>query len=134
MIFDDKKYSTAYFDFNTFFPKGCAPLVLIDQLVVITNRQSISVSTVNLAISQVFTGKRTGRSRMLTLVILFVLAVTVYLYITWNNNYWAKKKVPYDEPTFLLGSFKEILNGSKHFGVLYMDLYKYICSPKYLHS
>ncbi|XP_077299001.1 uncharacterized protein LOC143920158 [Arctopsyche grandis] len=60
---------------------------------------------------------------MLTLVIFFILTVTIYLYITWNNNYWAKKKVPFDEPTFFLGSIKETLNGSKHFGVLYMDLY-----------
>lgn len=53
-----------------------------------------------------------------------VLALVIYLFLTWNFNYWNKYGIPYEKPKFFFGNFKEALTGEKHFGLIYSDLYK----------
>ncbi|XP_077296726.1 cytochrome P450 9e2-like [Arctopsyche grandis] len=59
---------------------------------------------------------------ILTLLIV-ILIISAYAFITRNNNYWKQKKVPFEKPTFFFGNYKPVFSGSKHFGLLYSHFY-----------
>lgn len=48
-----------------------------------------------------------NRNIMLFILLLCVLTIFVllYLFLTWNFNYWTKQGVPGPKPTVLIGSF-----------------------------
>lgn len=58
------------------------------------------------------------------LVILAVIAaIFIYRWGTKNNDYFKKRNLPYDKPTFLLGSGKDIIFGRKSVLSLLCELY-----------
>ncbi|KAG8229719.1 hypothetical protein J437_LFUL007894 [Ladona fulva] len=55
----------------------------------------------------------------------------VYLYVTWNFNYWKKRGVPTAKPTFPFGNFSEIFTISQPSQDFYRDIYDRFKGQRY---
>ncbi|PSN43538.1 Cytochrome P450 9e2 [Blattella germanica] len=55
----------------------------------------------------------------------------IYLYLTWNHNYWKKRGIPYAKPSLLFGNVKESTLFQKFIGDVYVELYKKFEGHKY---
>lgn len=62
---------------------------------------------------------------MLLEVLIFGVAFAVFFYrwITANNDFFAKRGIPYDKPAFLIGSFVDIFRKEKSMYDVIIDLY-----------
>lgn len=58
------------------------------------------------------------------LVGLVTLIIGLYIYLTWNFDYWKKLGVPYDKPVILAGSLTDVILTRKHIFHYYRDLYR----------
>ncbi|PNF31791.1 putative cytochrome P450 6a14 [Cryptotermes secundus] len=59
-----------------------------------------------------------------------VLSV-VYAYFKWSFTYWKKRNVPYVEPCFPFGNFKEVALMRKEFGYVIRDIYTRLEGHRY---
>jgi cytochrome P450 family 6 len=59
-----------------------------------------------------------------------VLSV-VYAYFKWSFTYWKKRNVPYVEPHFPFGNFKEVVLMRKYSGYLTKDFYTSLEGHRY---
>jgi cytochrome P450 family 6 len=71
-------------------------------------------------------------SLLLDLVVLVACVLTVvYAYFKWSFTYWKKRNVPYIEPHFPFGNFKETALMRKEFGYFCKDIYKRLEGHRY---
>ncbi|XP_073984737.1 probable cytochrome P450 28d1 [Rhodnius prolixus] len=47
----------------------------------------------------------------------------IYIWATWNNNYWYKLGIPFIKPAFLFGNLKDYVLFRKNIGEVYNELY-----------
>ncbi|XP_059618985.1 probable cytochrome P450 28a5 isoform X1 [Phlebotomus argentipes] len=52
------------------------------------------------------------------------LGIILYVYLTWNHDYWKKRKIPGPEPRFLLGNVPSLITAQKFLAYEMDDLYK----------
>lgn len=57
------------------------------------------------------------------LILLILILVLFYRWATINNDFFKKRGIPYDKPSFLMGSFAEAVGKKKSFYELIIDLY-----------
>ncbi|KAK9504128.1 hypothetical protein O3M35_010532 [Rhynocoris fuscipes] len=64
------------------------------------------------------------------IITLLCIFISIYLWVTWNYDYWKKRGIPYIEPTFFFGNIKDLILMRKHLGEVYADFYwKYPDEP-----
>ncbi|KAK9504130.1 hypothetical protein O3M35_010533 [Rhynocoris fuscipes] len=64
------------------------------------------------------------------IITLLCIFISIYLWVTWNYDYWKKRGIPYIEPTFFFGNLKDLILMRKHLGEVYADFYwKYPNEP-----
>jgi cytochrome P450 family 6 len=63
-------------------------------------------------------------------VVACLLAV-IYIYFKMSWSYWKDRKLPYVEPTFPFGNFKDLILQRKPMGHVFQDLYKKFDGAKY---
>ncbi|KAF5284625.1 hypothetical protein FQA39_LY16983 [Lamprigera yunnana] len=66
---------------------------------------------------------------MILYVLLFAALVLVYVYLTQDFNYWKKQRVPYDKPSFLIGSSFAFVAQKVSLGEYLQSLYKKTSFP-----
>jgi cytochrome P450 family 6 len=59
------------------------------------------------------------------------LLAAVYIYFKRSVSYWKERNVPYIEPTFPFGNFKDLIFFRKPIGDVFTDLYKKLDGEKY---
>ncbi|PNF35807.1 putative cytochrome P450 6a14 [Cryptotermes secundus] len=59
------------------------------------------------------------------------LLTMVYIYFKKSFSYWKERKVPYIEPTFPFGNFRNLIFVRKSIGHMFVDLYKKLDGEKY---
>jgi cytochrome P450 family 6 len=59
------------------------------------------------------------------------LLAAVYIYFKVSFRYWKERKVPYIEPSFPFGNFRDLIFLRKHMGYMFSDLYKKLDGEKY---
>ncbi|XP_023712683.1 probable cytochrome P450 6a14 [Cryptotermes secundus] len=59
------------------------------------------------------------------------LLTMVYIYFKKSFSYWKERKVPYIEPTFPFGNFRNLMFVRKPLGHMFADLYKKLDGEKY---
>ncbi|XP_065365373.1 probable cytochrome P450 28c1 [Calliphora vicina] len=57
-------------------------------------------------------------------IFLITIVLLIYYFLTWNFDYWLKKKVKGPKPKPLLGNFPNLLLRKQHFGDDLNDIYK----------
>lgn len=57
------------------------------------------------------------------LISLVTLIIGLYIYLTWNFDYWEKRGIPFDKPVILAGSIKDILLGKEQISIYQERLY-----------
>lgn len=60
---------------------------------------------------------------------LFLFSYLLYRYLTRNHNYWKKRGIPYEEPSFLTGNLTEVFKGKEQIGKHLGNLYSKYKSP-----
>lgn len=55
---------------------------------------------------------------------LVTLIFGLYIYLTWNFDYWKKLGVPYDKPVILTGSLSDVILGKQHISEHQKSLYR----------
>jgi cytochrome P450 family 6 len=59
------------------------------------------------------------------------LFAVVYVYFKIHFTYWKQRKIPYIEPTFPFGNFRDLILFRKSQGHMFVDLYKKLEGEKY---
>lgn len=59
-----------------------------------------------------------------TLALIAIVAVLLYLYVTRNHGYWAKRGIPYEKPLPFVGNLREALTMTKNPGQIIHEIYK----------
>ncbi|KAK9508525.1 hypothetical protein O3M35_006065 [Rhynocoris fuscipes] len=58
---------------------------------------------------------------------LFVILSTCFIltmYLSWNDNYWLKKKIPFVEPSKIFGNIKDVILMKRTIGEVYQQIYR----------
>lgn len=56
--------------------------------------------------------------------LLVVAILLLYVYLTWNNNYWKKRGIQSDEPKLIFGSLKDSFFMKRSLGEVLTDIYR----------
>lgn len=56
--------------------------------------------------------------------VLLSLWFILCMYLSWNDNYWLKLKIPFVEPTKLFGNIKDVILMRRTIGEVYQEIYR----------
>ena len=54
----------------------------------------------------------------------------IYIYFTWNNDYWLKRGVAFAKPSLFFGNFKGSFLQKKHGAYEVDEIYKFVLNIK----
>lgn len=60
----------------------------------------------------------------LTIALIALVVVLVYVFFTWNFDYWKKRGLEGPKPTPLIGSFPGMFSSKTHFVDDYDNIYR----------
>lgn len=47
----------------------------------------------------------------------------LFIYVSWNEDYWLKQRIPFIEPEKIFGNVKDVIFMKKTIGEVYQDIY-----------
>lgn len=59
-----------------------------------------------------------------TLILIGVTIALVYLYLTWNNDYWKKRSIPHNPPLLFFGNSPNAVLQKRNAYYDVQDVYK----------
>nr|UYG55596.1 cytochrome P450 6J1 [Arma chinensis] len=62
---------------------------------------------------------------MLLYILVFVISILylLFIYLSWNEDYWLKQRIPFIEPEKIFGNIKDVIFMKKTIGETYQEIY-----------